>query len=79
MNYVIINLISGGCSMRCQRCGFELEAGQTFCSMCGTEQSRAERKKKWKRKRENEMIREKIEFISKYLFRQGISAVLKVM
>ena len=32
--------------MRCQRCGFELEAGQTFCSMCGTEQSRAERKKK---------------------------------
>jgi len=36
--------------MRCQRCGFELEAGQTFCSMCGTEQSRAERKKKWKPK-----------------------------
>ena len=32
--------------MRCQRCGFEIEAGQTFCSMCGTEQSRAERKKK---------------------------------
>ena len=32
--------------MRCQRCGFEMEAGQTFCSMCGTEQSRAERKKK---------------------------------
>ena len=36
--------------MRCQRCGFELEAGQTFCSMCGTEQSRAERKKAWKPK-----------------------------
>ena len=36
--------------MRCQRCGFELEAGQTFCSMCGTEQSRSERKKKWKPK-----------------------------
>ena len=33
--------------MRCQRCGFELEEGQTFCSMCGTEQSRAVRKKKW--------------------------------
>ena len=32
--------------MRCQRCGFEIEAGQTFCSMCGTEQSRALRKKK---------------------------------
>ena len=32
--------------MRCQRCGFEIEEGQTFCSMCGTEQSRAERKKK---------------------------------
>jgi len=32
--------------MRCQRCGFEIEQGQTFCSMCGTEQSRAERKKK---------------------------------
>ena len=46
MNYVIINLVSGGCSMRCQRCGFEIEQGQTFCSMCGTEQSRAERKKK---------------------------------
>ncbi len=33
--------------MICQRCGFELEAGQTFCGMCGTEQSRALRKKKW--------------------------------
>ena len=32
--------------MRCQRCGFEIEAGQTFCSMCGTEQSRAQRVKK---------------------------------
>ena len=32
--------------MRCQRCGFEMEEGQTFCSMCGTEQSRALRKKK---------------------------------
>lgn len=32
--------------MRCQRCGFEIEAGQTFCSMCGTEQSRAVREKK---------------------------------
>lgn len=32
--------------MRCQRCGFEMEAGQTFCSMCGTEQSRALRVKK---------------------------------
>ena len=32
--------------MRCQRCGFEIEPGQTFCSMCGTEQSKAERKKK---------------------------------
>ena len=33
--------------MRCQLCGFELEPGQTFCSMCGTEQSRALKKKKW--------------------------------
>lgn len=32
--------------MRCQRCGFEMEQGQTFCSMCGTEQSRAIREKK---------------------------------
>lgn len=32
--------------MRCQRCGFEMEEGQTFCSMCGTEQTRALRKKK---------------------------------
>ena len=32
--------------MRCQRCGFEMEPGQTFCSMCGTEQSRATREKK---------------------------------
>ena len=32
--------------MRCQRCGFEIENGQTFCSMCGTEQSRALREKK---------------------------------
>ena len=32
--------------MRCQRCGFEIENGQTFCSMCGTEQSRALRVKK---------------------------------
>jgi hypothetical protein len=32
--------------MRCQRCGFEMEQGQTFCSMCGTEQSRALREKK---------------------------------
>jgi len=30
--------------MRCQRCGFEIEPGQTFCSMCGTEQSKAMRK-----------------------------------
>lgn len=30
--------------MRCQRCGFEIEPGQTFCSMCGTEQSKALRK-----------------------------------
>lgn len=29
--------------MRCQRCGFEIEPGQTFCSMCGTEQSKAMR------------------------------------
>lgn len=36
--------------MRCQRCGFEIEPGQTFCSMCGTEQSKALRtkKEKWK-------------------------------
>lgn len=34
--------------MRCQRCGFELEPGQTFCSMCGTEQAKAMRKKKKK-------------------------------
>lgn len=32
--------------MNCQRCGFEIEPGQTFCGMCGTEQSRALRKKK---------------------------------
>lgn len=31
--------------MRCQRCGFEIEPGQTFCSMCGTEQSKALRPK----------------------------------
>ena len=35
--------------MRCQRCGFEIEPGQTFCSMCGTEQSRAIREKKKKK------------------------------
>lgn len=34
--------------MRCQRCGFELEPGQTFCSMCGTEQAKAMRKEKRK-------------------------------
>lgn len=34
--------------MRCQRCGFEIEPGQTFCSMCGTEQSKAMRKSKRK-------------------------------
>ena len=34
--------------MRCQRCGFEIEPGQTFCSMCGTEQSKALRPKKKK-------------------------------
>ena len=34
--------------MRCQRCGFEIEPGQTFCSMCGTEQSKALRPKKRK-------------------------------
>lgn len=34
--------------MRCQRCGFEIEPGQTFCSMCGTEQSKALRKEKRK-------------------------------
>lgn len=32
--------------MKCQRCGFEIEEGQVFCSMCGTEQSRAQRPKK---------------------------------
>lgn len=34
--------------MRCQRCGFEIEPGQTFCSMCGTEQAKALRAKKRK-------------------------------
>ena len=34
--------------MRCQRCGFEIEPGQTFCSMCGTEQAKAMREKKKK-------------------------------
>ena len=34
--------------MRCQRCGFEIEPGQTFCSMCGTEQSKALREPKKK-------------------------------
>ena len=34
--------------MRCQRCGFEIEPGQTFCSMCGTEQAKALRKEKRK-------------------------------
>lgn len=34
--------------MRCQRCGFEIEPGQTFCSMCGTEQAKAMRKEKRK-------------------------------
>ena len=34
--------------MRCQRCGFEIEPGQTFCSMCGTEQSKAMREPKKK-------------------------------
>ena len=36
--------------MRCQRCGFEIEPGQTFCSMCGTEQSKALRETKQKKK-----------------------------
>lgn len=34
--------------MRCHRCGFEIEPGQTFCSMCGTEQSKAIREPKKK-------------------------------
>lgn len=34
--------------MRCQRCGFEIEPGQTFCSMCGTEQAKAMRESKKK-------------------------------
>ena len=34
--------------MRCQRCGFDVEPGQTFCSMCGTEQSKALRAPKKK-------------------------------
>ena len=34
--------------MRCQRCGFEIEPGQTFCNMCGTEQAKALRPKKKK-------------------------------
>ena len=34
--------------MRCQRCGFEIEPGQTFCSMCGTEQAKAMREPKKK-------------------------------
>ena len=34
--------------MRCQRCGFEIEPGQTFCSMCGTEQAKAIRAPKKK-------------------------------
>ena len=36
--------------MRCQRCGFEIEPGQTFCSMCGTEQAKAIRSEKKKKK-----------------------------
>lgn len=36
--------------MRCQRCGFEIEPGQTFCSMCGTEQSKALRDNSNKKK-----------------------------
>ena len=36
--------------MRCQRCGFEIEPGQTFCSMCGTEQAKAIRIEKKKKK-----------------------------
>ena len=39
----------GGISMRCQRCGFEIEPGQTFCRMCGTEQSKALRPDKKKK------------------------------
>ena len=35
--------------MRCQRCGFEIEPGQTFCSMCGTEQAKALRPAKKKK------------------------------
>ena len=35
--------------MRCQRCGFEIEPGQTFCSMCGTEQAKAIRPDKKKK------------------------------
>ena len=35
--------------MRCQRCGFEIEPGQTFCRMCGTEQSKALRPDKKKK------------------------------
>lgn len=35
--------------MRCQRCGFEIEPNQTFCSMCGTEQAKALRDNKKKK------------------------------
>lgn len=35
--------------MRCQRCGYEMEPGQTFCKACGTEQSKALRPDKKKK------------------------------
>ena len=35
--------------MRCQRCGYEIEPGQTFCKACGTEQSKALRPDKKKK------------------------------
>lgn len=34
--------------MRCQRCGYEMEPGQTFCKACGTEQAKALRPSKKK-------------------------------
>ncbi len=32
--------------MKCKKCGFALEEGQTFCNMCGAEQSKIKEKPK---------------------------------
>ena len=61
--------------MRCQRCGFEIEPGQTFCSMCGTEQSKALRKEK----RKIESIFWIIKVVSKNHLKMYINLFLNIL